>query len=90
MSQALVPWETRKFTQALSKLGTAAELQQSVSEVVRGSMFVVRSGPGRDCRYYPPLSSGHAACASCWATALWPGLCRPCGPAESQLGMLPV
>uniref|UniRef100_A0A8D0GJJ7 Uncharacterized protein n=1 Tax=Sphenodon punctatus TaxID=8508 RepID=A0A8D0GJJ7_SPHPU len=37
----LPPPETRKFTRALSKPGTAAELRQSVSEVVRGSVFVV-------------------------------------------------
>uniref|UniRef100_A0A452HS77 Uncharacterized protein n=1 Tax=Gopherus agassizii TaxID=38772 RepID=A0A452HS77_9SAUR len=42
MAQALVPPETRKFTRALSKPGTAAELRQSVSEAVRGSVFVVR------------------------------------------------
>uniref|UniRef100_A0A8C0WNE3 Uncharacterized protein n=1 Tax=Castor canadensis TaxID=51338 RepID=A0A8C0WNE3_CASCN len=33
--------ETRKFTRALSKPGTAAELRQSVSEVVRGSVLLV-------------------------------------------------
>lgn len=33
--------ETRKFTRGLSKPGTAAELRQSVSEVVRTSVFVV-------------------------------------------------
>ncbi|GCC25092.1 hypothetical protein chiPu_0003497 [Chiloscyllium punctatum] len=33
--------ETRRFTRALSKPGTAAELRQSVSEVVRTSVFVV-------------------------------------------------
>lgn len=38
---ALVPPETRKFTRALSKPGTAAELRQSVSEVVRSSVLVV-------------------------------------------------
>uniref|UniRef100_A0A673V8M6 Dedicator of cytokinesis 9 n=1 Tax=Suricata suricatta TaxID=37032 RepID=A0A673V8M6_SURSU len=32
--------ETRKFTRALSKPGTAAELRQSVSEVVRGSVLL--------------------------------------------------
>uniref|UniRef100_A0A674KHB7 Dedicator of cytokinesis 9 n=1 Tax=Terrapene triunguis TaxID=2587831 RepID=A0A674KHB7_9SAUR len=42
MSQALVPPETRKFTRALSKPGTAAELRQSVSEAVRGSVFVAK------------------------------------------------
>uniref|UniRef100_A0A3B1J9U2 Uncharacterized protein n=1 Tax=Astyanax mexicanus TaxID=7994 RepID=A0A3B1J9U2_ASTMX len=35
--------ETRKFTRGLSKPGTAAELRQSVSEVVRTSVLVVRS-----------------------------------------------
>ncbi|KAI1899148.1 hypothetical protein AGOR_G00058550 [Albula goreensis] len=34
--------ETRKFTRGLSKPGTAAELRQSVSEVVRTSVFVVK------------------------------------------------
>nr|XP_020657235.1 dedicator of cytokinesis protein 9 isoform X5 [Pogona vitticeps] len=38
----LVPAETRKFTRALSKPGTAAELRQSVSEVVRGSVLVAK------------------------------------------------
>ncbi|KAL8189989.1 UNVERIFIED_CONTAM: Dedicator of cytokinesis protein 9 [Gekko kuhli] len=37
----LAPAETRKFTRALSKPGTAAELRQSVSEVVRGSVLVI-------------------------------------------------
>uniref|UniRef100_A0A7N4V035 Dedicator of cytokinesis 9 n=1 Tax=Sarcophilus harrisii TaxID=9305 RepID=A0A7N4V035_SARHA len=36
--------ETRKFTRALSKPGTAAELRQSVSEVVRGSVLLVSAG----------------------------------------------
>ncbi|KAL6036874.1 hypothetical protein STEG23_035531, partial [Scotinomys teguina] len=35
--------ETRKFTRALSKPGTAAELRQSVSEVVRGSVLLLKS-----------------------------------------------
>uniref|UniRef100_A0A452H8J6 Uncharacterized protein n=1 Tax=Gopherus agassizii TaxID=38772 RepID=A0A452H8J6_9SAUR len=48
MSQALVPLETQKFTRVLSKAGTAAKLRQSISEAVRGSMFVVRAWPGRD------------------------------------------
>ncbi|XP_060625527.2 dedicator of cytokinesis protein 9 isoform X8 [Anolis sagrei] len=39
---ALVPPETRKFTRALSKPGTAAELRQSVSEVVRGSVLLAK------------------------------------------------
>ncbi|XP_045560815.1 dedicator of cytokinesis protein 9 isoform X10 [Salmo salar] len=34
--------ETRKFTRGLSKPGTAAELRQSVSEVVRTSVFIVK------------------------------------------------
>uniref|UniRef100_A0A1A8GGU9 Dedicator of cytokinesis 9 n=1 Tax=Nothobranchius korthausae TaxID=1143690 RepID=A0A1A8GGU9_9TELE len=34
--------ETRKFTRCLSKPGTAAELRQSVSEVVRTSVLVVK------------------------------------------------
>ncbi|KAL7865582.1 hypothetical protein SRHO_G00108290 [Serrasalmus rhombeus] len=33
--------ETRKFTRGLSKPGTAAELRQSVSEVVRTSVLVL-------------------------------------------------
>ncbi|XP_038615024.1 dedicator of cytokinesis protein 9 isoform X11 [Tachyglossus aculeatus] len=36
------PAETRKFTRALSKPGTAAELRQSVSEVVRGSVLMAK------------------------------------------------
>lgn len=40
--------ETRKFTRALSKPGTAAELRQSVSEVVRGSVLVVSGGGTRE------------------------------------------
>ncbi|XP_048389277.2 dedicator of cytokinesis protein 9 isoform X11 [Stegostoma tigrinum] len=34
--------ETRRFTRGLSKPGTAAELRQSVSEVVRTSVFVAK------------------------------------------------
>lgn len=37
--------EVRKFTKRLSKPGTAAELRQSVSEAVRGSVVLVS---GRD------------------------------------------
>uniref|UniRef100_A0A8C4YKV2 Uncharacterized protein n=1 Tax=Gopherus evgoodei TaxID=1825980 RepID=A0A8C4YKV2_9SAUR len=54
LSQPLLPWagqETQKFTRVLSKAGTAAKLRQSISEAVRGSMFVVRAWPGRDGRY---------------------------------------
>lgn len=40
--------ETRKFTRALSKPGTAAELRQSVSEVVRGSVLLVSAGTARE------------------------------------------
>lgn len=42
--------ETRRFTRGLGKPGTAAELRQSVSEVVRTSVLVVsthRSSPSR-------------------------------------------
>lgn len=49
MSQLSLPpasAETRKFTRALSKPGTAAELRQSVSEVVRGSVVLVSAGRG--------------------------------------------
>uniref|UniRef100_A0A8C8SQQ6 Dedicator of cytokinesis 9 n=1 Tax=Pelusios castaneus TaxID=367368 RepID=A0A8C8SQQ6_9SAUR len=42
MSQGPLPPETRKFTRALSKPGTAAELRQSVSEAVRSSVFVAK------------------------------------------------
>ncbi|XP_055964489.1 dedicator of cytokinesis protein 9 isoform X18 [Sorex fumeus] len=44
MSQPQLPGsaETRKFTRALSKPGTAAELRQSVSEVVRGSVLLAK------------------------------------------------
>lgn len=45
---ALVAPETRKFTRALSKPGTAAELRQSVSEVVRGSVLLVSEGAARE------------------------------------------
>ncbi|KAM6985310.1 dedicator of cytokinesis protein 9 isoform 5-T5 [Aplochiton taeniatus] len=41
MSTPALP-ETRKFTRGLSKPGTAAELRQSVSEVVRTSVLVVK------------------------------------------------
>nr|XP_033803484.1 dedicator of cytokinesis protein 9 isoform X3 [Geotrypetes seraphini] len=41
MSHTLLP-ETRKFTRALSKPGTAAELRQSVSEVVRSSVLLAK------------------------------------------------
>ncbi|MFT7808130.1 dedicator of cytokinesis protein 9 isoform X4 [Arapaima gigas] len=40
MSHAAPP-ETRRFTRCLSKPGTAAELRQSVSEVVRSSVLLV-------------------------------------------------
>ncbi|KAJ8787287.1 hypothetical protein J1605_005873 [Eschrichtius robustus] len=43
--------ETRKFTRALSKPGTAAELRQSVSEVVRGSVLL-SAGRRRSRRPY--------------------------------------
>lgn len=46
-AMALAAPETRKFTRALSKPGTAAELRQSVSEVVRGSVLLVSAGGGR-------------------------------------------
>uniref|UniRef100_A0A8C3IR41 Dedicator of cytokinesis 11 n=1 Tax=Chrysemys picta bellii TaxID=8478 RepID=A0A8C3IR41_CHRPI len=36
--------EVRKFTKRLSKPGTAAELRQSVSEAVRGSVLLVSAG----------------------------------------------
>lgn len=36
--------EVRKFTKRLSKPGTAAELRQSVSEAVRGSVVLVSGG----------------------------------------------
>lgn len=55
--------ETRKFTRALSKPGTAAELRQSVSEVVRGSVVLVSAGRGGEGareaggRRSPPRSS---------------------------------
>lgn len=40
--------EVRKFTKRLSKPGTAAELRQSVSEAVRGSVVLVSGrGTGR-------------------------------------------
>lgn len=40
--------EVRKFTKRLSKPGTAAELRQSVSEAVRGSVALVSGwGMGR-------------------------------------------
>ncbi|XP_055465820.1 dedicator of cytokinesis protein 9 isoform X4 [Psammomys obesus] len=44
MAQQALPSsaETRKFTRALSKPGTAAELRQSVSEVVRGSVLLAK------------------------------------------------
>lgn len=45
-AMALAAAETRKFTRALSKPGTAAELRQSVSEVVRGSVLLVSAGGG--------------------------------------------
>ncbi|XP_062853748.1 dedicator of cytokinesis protein 9 [Trichomycterus rosablanca] len=41
MAAALQP-ETRKFSRALSKPGTAAELRQSVSEVVRTSVLLTK------------------------------------------------
>lgn len=37
--------ETRRFTRGLGKPGTAAELRQSVSEVVRTSVLVVSTPP---------------------------------------------
>ncbi|CDQ68395.1 unnamed protein product [Oncorhynchus mykiss] len=45
--------ETRKFTRGLSKPGTAAELRQSVSEVVRTSVLVVSTLDN----FHPLLSS---------------------------------
>lgn len=54
---ALVAPETRKFTRALSKPGTAAELRQSVSEVVRGSVLLVSAAAAR-ARLRPAASRG--------------------------------
>uniref|UniRef100_A0A3B5LDF9 Uncharacterized protein n=1 Tax=Xiphophorus couchianus TaxID=32473 RepID=A0A3B5LDF9_9TELE len=48
--------ETRKFTRGLSKPGTAAELRQSVSEVVRTSVLVV-STHLNPLHHPPPLLS---------------------------------
>ncbi|OXB68198.1 hypothetical protein ASZ78_014144 [Callipepla squamata] len=48
---ALAAPETRKFTRALSKPGTAAELRQSVSEVVRGSVVALE-----DCKIHTFVS----------------------------------
>uniref|UniRef100_A0A3Q2C9C9 Uncharacterized protein n=1 Tax=Cyprinodon variegatus TaxID=28743 RepID=A0A3Q2C9C9_CYPVA len=45
--------ETRKFTRGLSKPGTAAELRQSVSEVVRTSVSA-----------HHPFSSDKLSCPS--------------------------
>lgn len=54
--------ETRKFTRALSKPGTAAELRQSVSEVVRGSVLLVSAGRGtEEGGRPPPLRSSMSA-----------------------------
>ncbi|KAL4608917.1 dedicator of cytokinesis protein 9-like isoform X1 [Arapaima gigas] len=47
--------ETRRFTRALCKPGTAAELRQSVSEVVRASVLLV-SGRDRNHTGYSPRS----------------------------------
>uniref|UniRef100_A0A3Q2P1Q2 Uncharacterized protein n=1 Tax=Fundulus heteroclitus TaxID=8078 RepID=A0A3Q2P1Q2_FUNHE len=55
--QLLTHPETRKFTRGLSKPGTAAELRQSVSEVVRTSVLVVSTN-----LYLP-----HAPAPSCLA-----------------------
>uniref|UniRef100_A0A3B4WPE4 Uncharacterized protein n=1 Tax=Seriola lalandi dorsalis TaxID=1841481 RepID=A0A3B4WPE4_SERLL len=40
--------ETRKFTRGLGKPGTAAELRQSVSEVVRTSVLILGEEKGVD------------------------------------------
>lgn len=63
------PAETRKFTRALSKPGTAAELRQSVSEVVRGSVLVVSDGEGRGRRL-----------AREWGTPDWESFTPPPSP----------
>lgn len=56
--------EVRKFTKRLSKPGTAAELRQSVSEAVRGSVVLVSGratgSPGRGRRAH----AGRGAVAS--------------------------
>lgn len=57
---ALVAPETRKFTRALSKPGTAAELRQSVSEAVRSSFVLVSAGSGRARRRSDRGGSGRS------------------------------
>lgn len=65
--------EVRKFTKRLSKPGTAAELRQSVSEAVRGSVVLVsgraNGSPGgrggwtltpREARWLPARALGTA------------------------------
>lgn len=54
--------ETRKFTRALSKPGTAAELRQSVSEVVRGSVVLVSAGRGGAGARGPSREAGGRRC----------------------------
>nr|XP_032622986.1 pumilio homolog 3-like [Chelonoidis abingdonii] len=77
LSQALVSPETRKFTRVLSKPGMAAELWQSIFEVVQGSMFVAR-----------PSLSGSTALAGSWGSlgVHLAGAGEGTGPAEKLLG----
>lgn len=54
--------EVRKFTKRLSKPGTAAELRQSVSEAVRGSVVLVSGrGTGRPGGHAPGESDPAAS-----------------------------
>ncbi|KAL7890649.1 hypothetical protein AOLI_G00001250 [Acnodon oligacanthus] len=68
--------ETRKFTRGLSKPGTAAELRQSVSEVVRTSGLVVSAlipdPPPRNRALARPVTPGASVAGTqCRATRVW-------------------
>lgn len=64
LGMASLPPETRKFTRALSKPGTAAELRQSVSEVVRGSVLVVSLSDGKRGAHLAPWGDPQTATSS--------------------------
>lgn len=68
--------ETRKFTRGLGKPGTAAELRQSVSEVVRTSVLIVsthlNSPPPSPLPFPPPflVHFHHHVCVTCFTHIL--------------------
>ncbi|CDQ96173.1 unnamed protein product [Oncorhynchus mykiss] len=80
--------ETRKFTRGLSKPGTAAELRQSVSEVVRTSVFIVSTPfpyllPLRNLSLFSIIHP--SATVPCVLLLCSPSRCHPTSPCVSRV-----